>query len=1225
MEDVENKMNANITFRQVSGFNFDKLNYFITFYFFGLTHQYLEKGYYFFIDLYLIFENGEKDTSVSQANCTLNETVDPDNEEVQADFICKIEELDKDKQYGSLEIIGSDAISGIPEDKTLLNPALTDELIEAGNITDYSDPENKEKTPISFEAESINSTVSEEGEFKILGTVNQNITEDIEFNLELTYPANYMTKCVLPKALVGKVEITCVLEEPLNDFIEIEHQVIRDGYNELFTIFSIKSTEKLKWKIEETDLVHNENSTEDSNKTSEEVSSDEVEEPNKTSEEVSSDEVEEPNKTSEEISDISHTTEKSINDTTEESSDVTKNNTSSDKTSEDTTKDAEDTTKEGEDTTKEGELTETLSSDKEIEEITFEEAEKRAKIKISFRQLSQFKSTTELVKFVLFTLISDQINQGYEIKLLVNLIKLSGEREDESKQVVCSLKDGVSPEEGQSLQEEFECSLAVTEEYYSLRLNSSDDIAGIPNDEVLLDPVLTKDSIDSGKLLDYSLEENQSTDKIPATFATKNINEDTCGSNGKFLIEGTLSKEIKNELKFNVPLTYPDGITADCQLLKKEQGESQISCQVDRSIEESYVVIEQMIIKDGVEEIMNLEGISYNNNITCSNGLLSQAENKLGVQVSFRQVSHLELNGVNGFNFFLASFANQNLNAGQKITLKIIVLIGESKKEKDAECTLQNDVQIQEGKQFQGSFKCEVKVEESEYKEIQFNDTESIKVSTDNSEVGGIKEEDGNLSPLATEQAINETIAQIEANETITELGECLDYSVEENINKEPPSLEITSFSNIKNMNGKVTVLGKFSSDITEEMTFEIPLSYPQVELKCKVDSAKKDEEVEMICKTQQNFKLVNRFVIEPRLLKKKFKEELFIKPLNKELPELLHFENYNTLKYQRAKIRQKADFSFLQLSNFKPIGKKVNFFFAMTKANPTVNFQKISITINVRIQSRLNVLRQLQLSIPQELSVSCEIKDTSNTACGFDCTSDEEASGIPLGMELSEDSPIAGLPDPADPDKMNVTIDYSVPRNLEAVDKLPRISIEEIDGSWCEEIGNYTIKGTITQGELKDIDGVEIPFSSPDSVGLCGIKVEDKIVAMSCHNKEKFSASPILFEQTSIKDSEGKELLILDSYTNQKSFACAISVNSVLPKTKSTNTKNEGYFYRTSKSNGLSGGAIAGLIIAIIAAIAIFAGVLFYCKKNTKAPSESTFNSSTIDKITRVPNTNNF
>ena len=109
---------------------------------------------------------------------------------------------DKTKIHESFEIVGFD--------KTLLNPVLTDELINTENMTNYTVPE----TPFTFEAESINPTVSEEGQFKILGTVNQDTEEDIEFTLELIYPAGYMTKCTLPRVLVDQVEVTCVLDEP---------------------------------------------------------------------------------------------------------------------------------------------------------------------------------------------------------------------------------------------------------------------------------------------------------------------------------------------------------------------------------------------------------------------------------------------------------------------------------------------------------------------------------------------------------------------------------------------------------------------------------------------------------------------------------------------------------------------------------------------------------------------------------------------------------------------------------------------------------------------------------------------------------------------------------------------------------------------------------------------------------------------------------------------------
>lgn len=136
---------------------------------------------------------------------TLDSNIEPEGDkEIQADFSYE-KTSDKTKIHKSFEIVGFD--------KTLLNAVLTDELINTETMTNYTDPENQ-KVPFNFEAESINPTVSEEGQFKILGTVNQDIEEDIEFTLELTYSAGYMTKCTLLKGLVDQVEVTYVLDEP---------------------------------------------------------------------------------------------------------------------------------------------------------------------------------------------------------------------------------------------------------------------------------------------------------------------------------------------------------------------------------------------------------------------------------------------------------------------------------------------------------------------------------------------------------------------------------------------------------------------------------------------------------------------------------------------------------------------------------------------------------------------------------------------------------------------------------------------------------------------------------------------------------------------------------------------------------------------------------------------------------------------------------------------------
>ena len=56
-----------------------------------------------------------------------------------------------------------------------------------------------------------------------------------------------MTKCTNPKSSNCHAEITCVLDQPLYDYVEIDHQVIRDVLNELFIFTAIRSEEKFNW------------------------------------------------------------------------------------------------------------------------------------------------------------------------------------------------------------------------------------------------------------------------------------------------------------------------------------------------------------------------------------------------------------------------------------------------------------------------------------------------------------------------------------------------------------------------------------------------------------------------------------------------------------------------------------------------------------------------------------------------------------------------------------------------------------------------------------------------------------------------------------------------------------------------------------------------------------------------------------------------------------------
>ena len=357
-------------------------------------------------------------------------------------------------------------------------------------------------------------------------------------------------------------------------------------------------------------------------------------------------------------------------------------------------------------------------------------------------------------------------------------------------------------------------------------------------------------------------------------------------------------------------------------------------------------------------------------------------------------------------------------------------------------------------------------------------------------------------------------------------------------------------------------------------------------------------------------------------MIKKRFKEMLFIKSKSLPFNSPISCENYNNIKYERIKKRQTFNFSFLQLSKFKPIGKKVNFFMALTKKHKEPFNSPFKVKTKVlKIQSRLNNLRRLDDTVTNEdLSVSCDlIGEPSDTAAGFNCSSDDEAKGTPIKVQLNTDDidSIAGIPDDVEPSEFNYINDYSNTSNLKIVDALPNVTITEIDSSNCDKNGVYIIKGKYDNGILNDVSNVEIPFGYPDSSGLCDIKVNNKDVTMNCQNKEKFDYSNILFEPITVHDSEGKDIFKLYDYTNKESFSCEISVNSVFSKKNSSedfNLLNNNPAMGRTGSSGLSGGAIVAIIISLIVvlcAVIIIIGLskkgAFSKKKNLVVNENST------------------
>ena len=586
--------------------------------------------------------------------------------------------------------------------------------------------------------------------------------------------------------------------------------------------------------------------------------------------------------------------------------------------------------------------------------------------------------------------------------------------------------------------------------------------------------------------------------------------------------------------------------------------------------------------------------------------------------------------------------------------------------EKVAKCTLQNDVSPNNDERVQGDFNCEVTLEKSEYDNVNFTDPESIKISPNNDEIGGISDlENDEASPLATDKAIKETKEAQENGKTLTELAECVDYYLEENKRIIPPAFEILELVGEQECErkGKIRIRGVFSSPITKQMHFFLPLSFPSSQIKCKVDEAQAGEEVEIICKIQKEFKKATSFVIEERVIKNKRKEMVFIKSKSLDFfSSPFSCDNYNNAKLEMAKNRMNANVTFLQMKlgelqgDSRPLPAYDYCNWDMCYVWPAMSYNGETVYANPYNTSSVymhedDYYRELlareygykfrQLDDGSLISVdtkfNCKVKSRTSIAFVMNCRPTEELEITPIRMQLITDDidSIAGIPEDLDPDKLQNTIDFTNPENLKLIDNLPFVVVTSVDDDNCEEDGTYTVKGKVYGGVLNDYKNVEIPFSSPDSTGLCDITVKNQNVTMNCHIKEKFDISSIIFEPCFIKNVDNNIIFLLNGYSNQKRFACSISVYSEItdPNSTSTNTStntsnntstnsptstsNINHVKMKKNSGGLSGGAIAAIVICSVAVLAI-TGVIISLVKSGKFSKKETIsrNSSTVKHL---------
>ena len=332
---------------------------------------------------------------------------------------------------------------------------------------------------------------------------------------------------------------------------------------------------------------------------------------------------------------------------------------------------------------------------------------------------------------------------------------------------------------------------------------------------------------------------------------------------------------------------------------------------------------------------------------------------------------------------------------------------------------------------------------------------------------------------------------------------------------------------------GKFRIIGTFDGKF-EEKTFEFPLSYPSVNVKCKVEEAEAKKEVEIICKLQSELKDVKSLAIESRIVTKRHKEILFIDNFNKIIFENISMscENYNRIKFNKAIRNQRANFTFLAISKFNPsVNSRLfaNFFIVMER-NPYENFAEIKIPISAKYSmDSKNQFGESEIS----KSTNCSIATQKRTIVVYECISETELPSEPSKISIDYDNVenIAGLPESVDPSKLKFNLDYSNRNNLDIINNIPVVDITNIEYLHCNDYGSFIIKGKIKKGKFFIKSGVEIQFSFPDTISICTIEQKSANIIMNCKNEDKFPISPIMFEKTYVKDDDGNILFKLKLY----------------------------------------------------------------------------------------------
>ena len=315
-------------------------------------------------------------------------------------------------------------------------------------------------------------------------------------------------------------------------------------------------------------------------------------------------------------------------------------------------------------------------------------------------------------------------------------------------------------------------------------------------------------------------------------------------------------------------------------------------------------------------------------------------------------------------------------------------------------------------------------------------------------------------------------------------------------------------------------------------------------------------------------------------------------------------------------------------------IGRPPNFsqlfFMALAKKNKTAKFEKKLFNFYLRYEksSRIRLLDEAEVDLNISCNPEIELDDMSSLNC------DSSLNGEPLTVELPSNDisgPTEEIPIEKDPNP-----DLSTLEGLKNISSLPIVTIDDINYSTCSQNGEYILSGSYAENsekfKEKKYDNITIPFSNPDSKGLCELEAGTDI-KITCQNTEAFSVSEVIIPSQIIKEKDDTTPLFKINEDITKQFSCIISdlseKNSTIIDNSAEQKSSGKRYFRNGSSGGLSGGAIAAIVIASVVAVAVVAVLIALIKKgslfgaNKPAIEANNENNSTINRLAFDPKKN--